>query len=237
MPDKPEQAAWLSEEEKQALNDSLAEERAQAAAHQHLTLFAALRHPTVLLLALAYFCIQTGNYGIDIFMPSILEKWYGLKLSETTWLIMIPPTVALAAILISGWNSDRTKERRLHAALPGLFGGIALALAPFTQGHLVLTMLCFIVAAAGLRAYLAPFWALPSLFLSQVPAAGSIGLINSIGNLGGYTGPSIVGYIATKTGSFNVGLFFLAAAMILYSIIIFLIGLGKTETDAQSGQH
>lgn len=227
LPDKPNAASWLSEQEKDALNRALAAERAAAGAHSAMNLFAALTNPRVLLLALAYFCIQTGNYGIDFFLPSILERWYSLKLSETTWLMMLPPTVALAAILISGWNSDRTGERRLHAALPGIAGGIALALAPWSQGHLVLTMLCFIVAAAGLRAYLAPFWALPSLFLTQVAAAGSIGLINSIGNLGGYLGPRLIGGIETRTGSFEVGIYCLAGAMVLYGVIILALGIGR----------
>jgi MFS transporter, ACS family, tartrate transporter len=227
LPDYPHQARWLTDEEKQALEGELAAEKASNAARRPISLLAALRHPKVVLLTAAYFCIMSGNYGIDIFMPSILERWYSLKLDATTWLIMLPSTATLAAILLIGWNSDRTGERRLHAAAPGIIGGIALALTPHTQGHLVLTMLCFIVVAAGIKSYMAPFWALPNLFLADAAAAGSIGLINSIGNLGGYLGPKLVGRIEHVTGSFVSGIYCLSLAMIVYGIIILLLGLGR----------
>jgi nitrate/nitrite transporter NarK len=180
-----------------------------------------------MLLTLAYFFMMSGNYGIDIFMPSILDRWYSLKLDATTWLIMIPSLATLAAILLIAWNSDRTHERRLHAAVPGIIAGIALAITPHTQGHLLLTMLCFVVVAAGIKCYMAPFWALPNLFLAESAAAGSIGLINSIGNLGGFLGPKLVGKIETVTGSFVNGIYCLSAFMILYGVIILFLGLGR----------
>ena len=227
LPDYPRQAKWLSEDEKLALEGAIEGEKALNDARRPVSLFAALRHPKVLLLTLAYFCIMTGNYGVDIFMPSILERWYSLKLDATTWLIMIPSTITLAAILLIAWNSDRTHERRLHAAAPGIIGGVALALTPHTQGHLLLTMLCFIVVAAGIKSYMAPFWSLPDLFLTDAAAAGSIGLINSIGNLGGFLGPKLVGRIETVTGSFVNGIYCLSLFMILYGVIVLLLGLGR----------
>ena len=162
-------------------------------------------------------------------MPSILERWYSLKLDETTWLIILPPTVTIAAILFTGSSSDRTAERRIHAALPGLLGGLALAIVPFTQRHLILTMLCFIAAAAGLKAYMAPFWALPSLFLTETAAAASIGLINSFGNLGGFLGPKLVGQIENTTHSFVSGIYCLSASLFLYTAIILSLGLGHRK--------
>jgi ACS family tartrate transporter-like MFS transporter len=227
MPDHPRQAKWLSEEEKQALEGALEAQKAASPGGKRLTVLQSMRQPKVLLLALAYFFIQSGNYGIDIFMPSILERWYSLKLSDTTWLIILPPMVAVGGILLTGWNSDRTGERRLHAAANGIIGGLALGLSPYTQGHLVLTMLCFMIAAAGLKAYMAPFWALPSLFLTEVAAAGSIGLINSLGNLGGYVGPMLVGKIEYVTGSFVAGVYCMSLMMIVYGVIILVLGLGK----------
>ena len=134
LPDHPRHATWLSGQEKLALEQALAAEKASDGAREQTTLLAALRDPRVLLLAIAYFCIQSGNYGIDIFLPSILERWYGLKLDANTWLIMLPPAVALVVILIIGWNSDRTRRARLHAASHGIVGGIALALAPIRTG-------------------------------------------------------------------------------------------------------
>ena len=189
------------------------------------TVLEALQHPKVLLLALAYFCIVTGSYGIEFFLPSILQQWYDLKLDKITWLVILPPLLALAGQIFVGWNSDRTKERRFHVVVPIALGALALALAPLTQGHLRLTIACFMLAYVGFKAYMPAFWSLPNLFLVQTAAAGSIGLINSIGNLGGYLGPSVLGKVQTVTGSFVGGIYFLAVSMALSAIIIFFLRL------------
>jgi nitrate/nitrite transporter NarK len=103
--------------------------------------------------------------------------------------------------LFVGWSSDRFRERRWHSSLPVLLGAAALLLATFSEGNLALTVGCFIIAATGMKAYMPAFWALPNLFLTSTAAAGSVGLINSVGNLGGFLGPTVVGYLEKKTGS------------------------------------
>src|SRR6185369_12736936 len=122
--------------------------------------------------------------------------------------------------------SDRVHERRWHAATPLALSALALLVVPQTAGHLPLTILCFMVAAGGLKAYLPPFWALPSLFLTDTAAAGSIGLINSIGNLGGFFGPAVLGKVETLTGSFVGGIYHLGVSVVLSAAIIVLLGLG-----------
>ena len=117
---------------------------------------------------------------------------------------------SLVGQLFVGWNSDRTSERRLHAALPIYLGAAALTLHPAASHPLWLTIALFTVALTGLKAYLPAFWSLPSLFLTEAAAAGSIGLINSVGNLGGFLGPSVIGTIEKLTGSFQGGIIFLA---------------------------
>ena len=184
-------------------------------------------HPKVLLLALAYFCIVTGSYGVEFFLPSILEQWYHLRLDAITWLVMLPPLLALAGQIFVGWSSDRTKERRFHAVVPIALGALALAMAPLTQGRLFLTIVCFMLAFLGFKAYMPAFWSLPNLFLAEAAAAGSIGLINSIGNLGGYLGPSVLGKVQTLTGSFVGGIYFLCVSMAVSAAIIFLLRLER----------
>src|SRR6185295_5533724 len=98
-------------EESEALHNQLEQEKHLQSARR-MTVPEALRHPKVLLLALAYFCIVTGSYGVEFFLTSILQQWYGLKINTITWLIILPPMLALAGQLFVGWNSDRTKERR-----------------------------------------------------------------------------------------------------------------------------
>jgi len=107
---------------------------------------------------------------------------------------------------------------------------LALALAPMTQGHLFLTIACFMLAYVGFKAYMPAFWSLPNLFLVQAAAAGSIGLINSIGNLGGFLGPYVLGKVQTLTGSFVGGIYFLAGSMILSATIIFFLRLERKQS-------
>ena len=230
--DKPRQARWLTEEEKIALETELERERALTSRGRRMTVWEALRHPKVLLLALAYFCTVTGSYGIEFFMPSILKDWYGMNMDKLTWLIMLPPAVAVCGQLLVGWSSDRLKERRWHAVLPIVMGSTALGLMPQTQGHLVLTMICFMTAFAGFKSYQPAFWTFPSLFLTESAAAGSIGLINSFGNLGGFLGPNVLGKVEHLTGSYVGGLYYLCCSMLVAAAIIFSFGLGKKEPAA-----
>jgi ACS family tartrate transporter-like MFS transporter len=230
LKDRPRDASWLTAEESEALHHELEREKNQHRARR-MTVLEALRHPKVLLLAAAYFCIVTGSYGVEFFLPSILQQWYQLKIDTITWLVILPPTLALAGQLFAGWSSDRTKERRFHVVVPIALGAIALALAPLTQGHLFLTIACFMLTFVGFKAYMPAFWSLPGLFLVEAAAAGSIGLINSIGNLGGFLGPKVMGKVQTLTGSFVGGLYFLCISMTASAIIIFLLRLERKPSD------
>ncbi len=234
LADRPGDARWLTVEERQALEASVAQVKARRAPGQRMTLRAAVSHPKVLLLALAYCCGVTANYGVEFFLPSILKDWYVLGNDATTWLILLPPGLALASQLFVGWNSDRTRERRLHSTMCLLIGVIALGLTPITLGHLPLTIGCFMIAAAGIKGYQPPFWALPGLFLSETAAAGSIAIINSVGQIGGFIGPWALGKIQTDTHSYNHGIYFLCASMLVSAAIIFLLGVGRKEAAPAS---
>lgn len=226
LTDRPHDAKWLTEAERNALEGELEKERAIVRSSAKITAWAALMHPKVVLLAIAYFCMITAHYGVEFFLPSVLRDWYSLSLDSVTSLMLIPAVVGLAAQLAIGWSSDRANERRLHVAIPILLGGIAIAFAPMTRGSLVMTMVCFVIAFAALKAFLPIFWTLPNLFLTEMAAAGSIGLINSVGNLGGFFGPAIIGKVEALTGSFAGGLYSMAFTMALSSIVLLLIGLG-----------
>jgi ACS family tartrate transporter-like MFS transporter len=227
LTDWPQQARWLTAEEKEALLAELEREKAAGLARPHIGVGEALRHPKVLLLATVYFLAVTGSYGIEFFMPSILQRWYALDFGTLTWLVILPPLLALGGQLFVGWSSDRTGERRLHAAVPMACSALGLLLVTQSRGHLALTVLCFMVAFAGFKAYLPAFWSLPSLFLSEAAAAGSIGLINSLGNLGGFLGPYVLGTVESVTGSFEGGLLFLGVSMGLATVTVLRLGLGK----------
>jgi ACS family tartrate transporter-like MFS transporter len=229
MTDKPRQAKWLTSEESEALEAELERERAETRAGKRMGLREALLHPKVLILALIYFCTVTGSYGIEFFMPSILRDWYEMDMNKLTWLIMIPPVVAMFGQLIAGASSDRFQERRWHAIVPILLGSAALGLMPLTQGNLVLTMTCLMLAFAGFKSYMPAFWSFPNLFLTETAAAGSIGLINSVGNLGGFLGPWVLGSVEKATGSFVGGLYYLSGSMLVAAAVIFFLGIGKKK--------
>lgn len=234
LTDKPRQAKWLTDEEKDALEAELDRERAIRTRGRRMTVPEALQHPKVLLLTAAYFCIVTCSYSMEFFMPSVIQHWYNLSLNKLTWLIILPPTLALAGQIWGGWSSDHFQERRLHACIPIVIGAIAMACAPSTQGNLALTITCFMIAFAGFKTYMPAFWSLPSLFLTEAAAAGSIGLINSMGNLGGLAGPTIMGWVKTHTGSFVGGFYFLCCSMLVSATLIFTLGLGKKESQTKN---
>jgi ACS family tartrate transporter-like MFS transporter len=235
LPDKPHEASWLLPEERDALEAELAKDKKQHGAG-HLPLAKALTDPKVLLLAAAYFGIVAANYGIEFFLPSILEKWYKLKLDQTTALAMLPSILVIAGQLFVGWSSDRFHERRWHSSLPVLIGAAALLLAPFSNGNLALTVGCFIVAATGMKAYMPAFWSLPNLFLTSTAAAGSVGLINSVGNLGGLFGATVVGYLEKKTGSFAFGLWIITATAVISALIIAMLPIRQMIATSQGNR-
>jgi ACS family tartrate transporter-like MFS transporter len=237
LPDWPRNARWLEPDERDALEQELGREREQhKQGHRHKNLLQALvdafRHPKVLLLAAAYFFVVTSSYGVEFFLPKILEAWFALRLSDLTWAVVIPPLGGLVGQLAVGWSSDRTGERRLHGSAPIYLGAVALGCtllippALSFQARLTLTVGLFTVALMGLKAYMPAFWALPNLLLTEAAAAGSIGLINSVGNLGGFVGPNIVGKVESLTHSFLPGLLFLCISMVISASIILTLGLG-----------
>lgn len=116
LPDWPKDAQWLEPDERDALEKELGKEKSKT--HHHMSFGMALRQPKVLLLAAAYFFVVSTSYGVEFFLPSILEKWYALNLSSLTWAVIIPPLGGLAGQLLVGWSSDRTSERRLHGSMP-----------------------------------------------------------------------------------------------------------------------
>jgi ACS family tartrate transporter-like MFS transporter len=231
LTDRPSQAGWLTAEERDALEQQLREEKEAGRGPKHIGVLAALAHPKVLLLALAYFFVVTCNYGIEFFLPSILERWYALKLDTLTWLVMLPSVLALVGQLLVGWSSDRSRERRWHTVAPIAAGAAVLFFVAQARGSLALTVLLFMIAAAGFKAYLPAFWSLPNLFLTEAAAAGSIGFINSVGNLGGFLGPYVIGTVESVTGSFESGLIFLGVSGVASAVTIFLLGLGAREPE------
>lgn len=227
LTDRPAQANWLTPDEREALQAELDAEKAAAAGAGHFTIAQALSHPRVLLLALAFFLCTCGNYAVEMQMPSIIKDWYKFDTHSIAYLLMIPPIGSLVGQLFIGWNSDRTGERRWHACMPIMLGACAMALIPFSHGTPWLTVLGFTIALVGFKAYLPAFWTIPGMFLTESAAAASIGLINSVANLGGWVGPTLVGVLKQNTDSYDKALWILAGFMVVAATIIANIGVVK----------
>jgi MFS transporter, ACS family, tartrate transporter len=215
LTDWPREATWLPEDEKQWIIRELEEEKKHRKAVHEISMWQALKHRDVLLLVGAYFFSTVGFYGLNIWMPQILKAASGWSDLKVTMVAMMPHLAGLGGMLAFGWSSDRTGERRWHAAGAMILGAAGYLLVVAGGASPWLVVLAFCVVAAGADGYFPGFWPLPTAFLTESAAAAAIGLINSFGNLGGFVGPYILGSVKTATNSFNVGLMLLAVSMVI----------------------
>ncbi len=220
LTDWPHQANWLPEDEREWLISELEREKQVKQAKHSLGILQALRHREVILLTLAYFFMVTAVYGINFWLPSIVKKLSGSSNMHVTLISAIPYCFGLASIILMGWHSDKTKERRWHTALAMMTTSLGLLLSVVAGNYTALAVSMFCLAAAGTAGYLPGFWALPTSFLTGTAAAAAIGLINSFGNLGGFVGPYIVGYLSKKTSSYVGGVLYLSASALAASMLI-----------------
>jgi MFS transporter, ACS family, tartrate transporter len=218
LTDRPEQAKWLPEDEKQWLVGELAREKAQKTATGGANLRAAFQHPQIILLTVLYFFVVTGNYGLNFFLPSITKSMKGTSILVQTILTTLPYIFCIIAILLIGPSSDRTGERRWHTAIPMMLTGVGMALCVMGGDMLGVVVLGLCLAGLAPGGYPA-FWSLPSAFLTGSAAAGAVGLINSVGNLGGFVGPYIVGYLKDYTGNYKASMWFLAGCALLGGLL------------------
>lgn len=228
LTDWPREASWLHPEEREWITSQLDQEKRAKKAVFTLTISQALRHRDVILLTLCYFFAVTGNYGIAFWLPTILKRLSGASILKVTLLSALPYLVGFVTQQLNGWHSDLTRERRWHAAVPIFLSGVSLWLAiRFGANDVALSLFFFTMVGAAYYAYGPAFWAVPTEFLSESAAAASIGLINSVGNLGGFVGPFIVGYLVTQTKSFSVGLWYLVGSFFVSGLLMLAIGIGR----------
>lgn len=229
LTDRPHEAAWLPADEREWLQQELAQEHQFKREANPLRILQAFSHREVITLSVAYFFIVSTHYGFTFWLPSIIKQQSGSSNLRVTLISAIPYCVGFTAILLVGWSSDRTKERRWHTALSILAASMGLFLAVMLRDHFALSVAMFCVAASGIYAYLPGFWSLPTSFLSGTAAAASIGMINSIGNLGGYAGPYVVGYLSTMTGSFLGGVLYLSLSALVAAVLVLAIRANRSD--------
>ena len=234
LTDWPEQATWLPEDEKSWIISELQREKENKRRRHSYRVWEALRNRDVILLTLCYFCAMTGSYGIAFWLPTILKRLSGQSDLRVTLLAALPYVAAFITQQVNGWHSDRTQERRWHAALPVVVCGFALVLAVLSRSNLTLCVSFFVVAGGAFYGFQPVFWSVPTQFLSESAAAASIGLINSVGNLGGFVGPLVMGYLASRTHSFSAGLLYLVASLFASGALMLAVGRGASWSESRA---
>jgi nitrate/nitrite transporter NarK len=222
LEDDPQRAKWLSEAERTLLLGHLdREERLKQAegGHDH-NFVAAFRNKRVWVLCLVYFGTVTGNYAIQLWLPQIIKDTLTKDPFHIGLLTMIPWGVAAIAMVIIGRHSDATGERRWHISLAALAGGLGLAVSAIPGIPGVLGLIALTVAAASIISASSTFWALPTAYLSGVAASAGIAWINSVGNLGGFVGPYIVGALRDATHSTSLALIVVACGPFLAFVLV-----------------
>ncbi|MBF6639762.1 MFS transporter [Rouxiella badensis] len=230
LTDRPEKARWLDDEEREWLQNTMHAEQFNRSGVKHQSAWRGLADKRVLALALVYFGTSAGLYTLGIWSPQIIHT-LGVSSLEIGFLNAVPAVFGVIAMVLWARHSDRTGERNWHVISACILAAVGL----FFAGN-ASTMLTVILALTlvniGISASKPPLWSMPTLFLSGPAAAAGIAAINSIGNLGGFVGPMMIGIIKEYTGSFTYGLYFVGGLLLISAIVVLILAVrAKTQSD------
>jgi MFS transporter, ACS family, tartrate transporter len=226
LTDRPEKAKWLADDERRWLVETMNVESTSKAATSKHSIWRGLADPRVLALALIYFGTSAGLYTLGVWAPQIIKQ-FGLSTLQVGFLNALPASAAVVAMVLWARHSDRTGERTWHVVLACLLAAAGLAFAGLATG-VVTVLVALTLVNIGISSAKPPLWSMPTLFLSGPAAAAGIATINSIGNLGGFVGPAMIGWIKEQTGSFVGGLYFVAGLLVLSAVLTLLLSRVKT---------
>ena len=219
LTDKPEDAKWLTDEQRKWLVTTLADEdKAKRGKAAHENFLAAFAEPRVWILGLLYMCLGCGFFGISLWLPQVVRQLSGLTDVQTSFVSAIPFLFAVVAMVLVGRHSDRTGERRWHVVIGALIGAAGFVI----SGQLadpIAALVAITIGAMALWSIIAIFWQLPVQFLSGDAAISGVAVVNSLGALGGFIGPFTIGWIRGQTGGFAMPLVAIAAALVIAAVI------------------
>ena len=226
------EAAWLNPEEKALLAKNLATEDQ----HKHgVQVGDAFRSGKVYVLCAIYFTLMIGLYGISFWLPTIV-KAFGVKGYLRIGLITaIPYAVAVVGMILLSRHSDRTGERRLHYVVNVTAGGLGLILSGVFAASPALSIICLSIGTLGVIGSMPIFWPIPSTFLAGTAAAAGIGIVNSVGNLGGYIGPNVPVWVKAYSSDPSAALYVIASALFLGALLTFLFIPKNLRVMAKAG--
>jgi ACS family tartrate transporter-like MFS transporter len=226
LTDRPREARWLDTAEKDYLMAALARENVAVPSVSHGTGARALARQVarrdILLLVLAYFGIVTTSYGFSLWMPTVVKSLTGLSNLTVSLVATLPYVAGGVCTAVIGLSSDRTGERRVHTMVPMLMAALGMTIGVASRAP-VLGLLALALVGAGIYGFMPAFWPMPRWFLSGAAGAAAVGLINSVGCLGGFVGPFLVGRLKSPTAGYGPGLAALGATATFAAVMVFLV--------------
>ncbi len=225
LTDWPSQARWLPLDERDWLVSELQAELQAKKNIRDYTILEAFCDQRILWLIAAWFFALSGALGSIYWIPTFVKRLSGLSDRTVTSLLLIPALMGIIGMLINGWHSDKTAERRRHTAIPLLAAGVMFALLIPARHHAHLAVTFLLLGSGFLYAFYPVFWSMPTMLLSESAAAATFGLINSIGQLGGFAGPYGIGFLNDRTHSLTasfgfIALLYIAAGSLVVSLKI-----------------
>lgn len=235
--ESPDTAKWLSPEERSYLDRKFVEDRERAGVHREQGghWYDGLKSGRVWYLVIIYFLVQVGFYGVTLWLPVIIKGLTKQGFGLVGLITALPYVAAVIGLYLNANHSDRTGERRLHVAIPLIIGGICLVLSGLLgPGSALLGVIFLILTEGFLLPYVGVFWTLPPMFLPEETVGSSMGLINALGNLGGFVGPYLIGYFIVVTGTNLIGLTILSVCLVVAGIMTILFRIGQARSVSAS---
>ena len=239
LTDRPEEARWLSGAERAWLSDTMArEQRARQARPGPRGVLAVFAHGPTLLLALSKFCMLLAFFGITLWLPQIIRSFGHITRLEAGLLTALPYACAAIGSVLAGRRSDRSGRRGAYVAVPALAGALGFVGAALT-GNPYLAMAALCVAATGLWISNTLFWTIPTALLAGTSAAAGLALINSVGNFGGFFGPTLTGWVRATTGTYAWALLILGGFLAASGILALIVArrIEEPRSQAQTGNQ
>ncbi len=228
LTDRPQDAKWLSDGEKKSLLEDIAPTMTRHHSFLHV-----LRDPKVYQLAIAYFCLICGIYAVNFWLPTIVKEAGVSDLTEIGLFTAIPYVAGAVCMVIFSYTSDRHHERRWHSAIPAVIAAVTLLAATLNSGNLLVSMLFMTVATAAIWVAYTVFWAIPPQLIKGDSAAGGIALINTIGLIGGFVSPTLIGWTRQMTGNTHAGLWIMAVLLFTAFVLLALNRMPRLAVAAR----
>ena len=229
LTDRPADAKWLPSAERDWITGVLGEERGAKSSVHSYTIWQALRHPPVIILATVLFFSYTAYYAFIFWFPTMLKRMSSMTDLGVGLLGAIPYIAGFIGMEVMGWSSDRMQERKWHFAFTQFLGAAALVLAVSLTQSVAMSVTMFAILGFCICGEMPCFWALPGSFLSDSAAAASIGFINAVGSIGGFVGPYMMGYLNGRTGSFTAGLTYMLGSLVIAGSLILICPRERTQ--------